>query len=256
MELSVRAMRREFDVDLFLRQLKTRIPSAEYLEEASSILPSEQLFRIPLMSTVAACTSLRGFVGSAACPCTFPVTLRKRENIGGLSPRVETANRTHTAHAKKTFLPWPLDPATGLPALDGYGCHTEAGSLAHAIHAFQKTVLSIPSAMKRITLMNKKECECAEDERLTLARHQIHTLTEDGTYICLTDTWKQVGEVKVHTTCTYEFIYNKTMGTAKSRQLLVYKEGVLGIFVYVPTGEVTYGVETKTTGASMYAEVD
>lgn len=227
------------------------IAGITHLEAASAITPSVQCYRIPTPKNIATLQT-RLEENKTALHVTS-VTVRERNNIAGLAPRVSSTERAPIPVVHTEFFPWPLDEH-GAP--QPYGDHNATGTLAQTIHAWRQSVLEDGRSFNAFKLdPTRYEHSLTDDELKSNARSQTHTLAPDGRYISfykLPVKCPAYDNRKLHTVCDYSDIEDKSTGKDTPRQTIVYKDGVLGIYVRIPTADVICEPKVLTSHSSMY----
>jgi hypothetical protein len=235
----------------FLAASPRRITAVTHLETVSAINPHIQYYRIPTPKDMAALSSALEANKEALAVTAF--SLRERTNIMGLAPRVSSTDRTPIMIPRTKFFAWPVN-ADGEPV--EYGDRRVAGTLAHAIHTWRQEVLpDVEGSFNPLVLDDVYEHTLTEGQLKSNARTQTHTLAPDGRYISFFNPPAPCAEYDnkpLHSACEYNDIKDKTTGKETPRQTLVYKDGVLGVYVRIPTTEVAYEPTVLTSTASMY----
>lgn len=254
-----------FDPAKFVELLRQKgYTGTEYLTEVARANPDLQLFRIASLKEDRL-VQLRALLESKKVSHKFSAFLiKERTNIDGIAPRVASEHRTGEVQLVKEFFQWPVK-ADG--SYDEYGHYSTEGTLAHAIDKYRQenmetdasesdgeesgdSTTSNPKHFRPLKLNTGKEKDLSQQDRKKYSTGQIHTKAEDGRFISL---FKPAGEDGLHSPCTYEEIKDATTGLENPRQTIIYKDGVLGVFVRIPTGETKFNASSETTGASMFA---
>ena len=246
-----------FEPSAILKLLREhKFTGASYLTHVSALRPAEEhCFRISKQKE-ADSIRLRSLLEEKKATLKYKsYTIRERTNIDGIAPRVSSESRGARVQLRTEFFPWPLR-SDG--SYEEYGQRNTEGSLAHMIDCFcnqgedddsEGSTSSTDKHFHKFMLDNRFETDIPETERSKLSIKQIHTKAPDGRYISL---FQPPCDGR-HQPCTYEEIKDATTGIDNPRQTLIYKDGVLGVFVRMPTGEKEFNTTSETTGSSMYA---
>lgn len=238
-----------FDHNSIIKEIKkNKIPNINYLEKTSNIDPCYSCFRIPKQKDEIL-NELLVNLNTKKNELKFEnIIIKHRNNIEGLAPRINTIERSEIVIVKKEFIPWPINNGNYV----SYGNYKIPGTYAYVIHEKRRKIQGLDEDSKLhfrpIILEDILENTLNNIQKEEYCKKGIHTKGTDNKYIGFFEA-QENGE---HRSFNWSEIENSTTGKETARQTLCYKDGILGVGLRIPTGDIEYLPKTSTSKKSMY----